>query len=170
MNLYHWVKNPRSLFFSQPMVRYLHRLMKKTHNLLLHKLRALGAEIIHADFREVVINTKKAQWEQAQSMVEFVCSEVKLAPWGGLLGLDPSKYWARLVWMDRYNFAGLEDGSEEAEGPLSNSLTDAELLRQGLVLRSEWEFGEHLPKKHRQVMVVSRCFRSRTRLVFSQGF
>jgi len=151
MNAYHWVNNPKSLFFAQPMVRYVHRLMKKTHNLLLHKLRALGAEVVHASFHQIVINTKKNQWEQAQSLIEFVTSELKQAPWGQLLGLEASHYWARLLWMDRYNFSGLEDGSEENGGLLGNQLTDPDLARQGLVLRSEWEFGEHLPKKHRQV-------------------
>jgi len=152
MNAYHWVNNPKSLFFAQPMVRYVHRLMKKTHNLLLHKLRALGAEVVHASFHQIVINTKKNQWEQAQSLIEFVTSELKQAPWGQLLGLEASHYWARLLWMDRYNFSGLEDGSEENDGLLGNQLTDPDLARQGLVLRSEWEFGEHLPKKHRQVL------------------
>ena len=154
MNLFHWVKNPRSLFFSQHMVRFVHKLMRKTHNVLLHKLRALGAEVVHASFHELVLNTKKAQWEQAQSLIEFVTSELKLTPWGPLLSLEPSRYWARLVWMDHFNFAGLEDGSDEHnEGALlGNQLTDPELRRQGLVLQSEWEMGEHLPKKHRQVL------------------
>ena len=143
------MNNPKSLFFAQPMVRYVHRLMKKTHNLLLQKLRALGAEVVHASFQ--MINTKKNQWEQAQSLIEFVTFELKQAHWGQLLGLEASHYWARLLWMDRYNFLGLEDGSEENDGLLGNQLTDPDLARQGLVLRSEWEFGEHLPKKHRQV-------------------
>ena len=66
--------------------------------------------------------------------------------------------------MDRYNFAGLEDGSDENDGILGNHLTDQDLLRQGLVLRSEWEFGEHLPKKHRQVLCIYRRMRERERL------
>ena len=151
LNLHQWITNPKSLFYAQPLVRYVHRLMKKTHNLLLHKLRALGAEIVQANFHQVVINTKKTQWDQAQSLIEFVASDLKQTAWGPLLRLDPANYWARLLWMDRYNYAGLEDGCEDHEGILGNKLTDPEILRQGLVLRSDWEFAEHLPKKHRQV-------------------
>ena len=81
----------------------------------------------------------------------FVASDLKQTAWGPLLRLDPANYWARLLWMDRYNYAGLEDGCEDHEGILGNKLTDPEILRQGLVLRSDWEFAEHLPKKHRQV-------------------
>ena len=100
---------------------------------------------------QVVINTKKAEWEQAHSLIEFIAAEIAQTQWGQLLRLDASNYWARLLWVDRYNHAGLEDGSEESEGFLGNHLTDPDLVRQGLVLRSEWEFGEHLPKKHKQV-------------------
>lgn len=82
MNIYHWVNNPKSLFHAQPMVRYVHRLLKKTHNLMLHKLRALGADIVQASFHQVVLNTKKNQWDQAQSLIEFVASELKQTPWG----------------------------------------------------------------------------------------
>jgi DNA polymerase epsilon subunit 1 len=152
MNLHQWVNNPKSLFYAQPMVRYVHRLMKKTHNLMLHKVRALGVEVVQASFHQVVLNTKKTQWEQAQSLIEFVQSELAKTPWGQLLTLRAENYWARLLWVDRYNFAGLEEGSEENDRVLGKALTDPDLLRMGLVLRSEWEFGEHLPKKHKQVL------------------
>jgi len=157
MNLYHWVNNPKSLFFAQPMVRYVHRLMKKTHNLMLHKMRALGAEIVQASFHQVVLNTKKTQWEQALSLIEFITSELGQTPWGQLLTLQPTNYWARLLWVDRYNYAGLEEDADANDSILGNSLTNDELGRIGLVLRSEWECAEHLPKKHKQVQYRMRC-------------
>ncbi|KAJ1486874.1 hypothetical protein T484DRAFT_1788264 [Baffinella frigidus] len=194
MNLYEWLNTPDSLFFSPGIARYLHRLQRKLYGLLISKLRSLGAEIVQASFTQVILNTKKTQGGQAVAYCEFL-QHIQLIPkqfWARLeslldtpcfkhIQLIPKQLWARLVFMDRYNFAGLEEmelGSDELEEerniqkairPAHDLLDDGlsweeerniqkairpvhDLLDDGLVLRQQWDIAEHLPRRFRRLV------------------
>ena len=157
MNLYHWLNNVDSLFFAPGIARYVHRLTRKLYGLLIAKLRSLGAEIIHASFQQVMLNTKKTQGGQAWGYCDFLQESLGDVPSFKHIVLSPRHVWARLVYMDRYNYAGLEElplGSRELEDErnIQRALRPAhDMLDDGLVLRSQWDIAEHLPRRFRKL-------------------
>ena len=153
MNMWRWINNTRSLFYSPALQRHVTRLVRKAFGLLVSKLRGLGAEVLHASFYQLVISTKKPSIGQAEGYVEYMINEIQQVPAFELLQLVPTATWARLVFQDRFNYAGLlhaPRGSPEEEAALVDPKADRDLLERGLVVVQEWDIAQHLPSKYRR--------------------
>ncbi len=73
------------------------------------------------------------------------------------LELDPLHFWQRLVYMDQYNYAGLEivqqdpDSIEQDEAGAREPPLAPELA--GMAVQMQWDIAEHLPRKWKQLFV-----------------
>ena len=148
MNLYRWINNRRSLFFTPAMQRHVHKIVCKTFGVLVGKLRQLGTEVIQAGIHTLVLNTRKISVEQARGHCDYLMRALREVPCMKYLELDPLHYWQRLVYMDRYNFAGLEIVSQGGD---PGSSQKGASQPSGMEVKMQWDIAEHLPRKWKQL-------------------
>ena len=94
---------------------------------LLAELRALGAVVVRADFNKLTIATDKAGLAEAEAYVDFVLASLKRRQLFHWVQLTPEKYWSSLVYVDPFNFGGIEHRQEwedELEESLPTQLVD----------------------------------------------
>ena len=161
MNLYRWVNNRRSLFFTPAMQRHVHKVVCKTFGVLVGKLRQLGTDVIHAGLHSLVLSTRKLSLDQARGHCDYIMRAIREVPCMKYLELDPLHYWQRLILLDQYNFAGLEIVQQELESTASQKVqdqfgpVDTPLAPElsGMAVRMQWDIAEHLPRKWKQLFL-----------------
>jgi DNA polymerase epsilon subunit 1 len=61
----------------EPLLQQLvHKLMKKIFLQLIHQLKLLGCEVVHASFNRLILHTKKKDFEEAHSYVQSVIKTI----------------------------------------------------------------------------------------------
>jgi len=163
-NFYRWLCSPTSRVFDPALVALVQSLVQKVFLELLNELRSLGAEIVHASFNKFVLCTKRVSMANARSYYRYLVDTVKTKPLFSVIEMTPTKWWRQLIFMDMYNYGGVEiEEEEEEEGiddekdvmssPSSSSSRDTTAKR----VVSEWDISRHLPplaKRHFEIIVA----------------
>jgi DNA polymerase epsilon subunit 1 len=155
MNLYRWINNRNSLFFTPAMQRHVHKIVCKTFGILVGKLRQLGTDVFQAGLHTLVLSTRKLSLDQARGHCDYLIRAIREVPCMKYLELDPVHFWQRLVFMDKYNFAGLQlmqqrgdtSSSQRDQGILSGGDSVVPSPFDGIQVRMQWDIAEHLPRK-----------------------
>lgn len=97
----------------------------------------------------------------ARSYYRYLVDTVKTKPLFSVIEMTPTKWWRQLIFMDMYNFGGVEIDSEAEQeekedmmtSPPSSPSSDSMSIR----VVSEWDISRHLPplaKRHFEIIVA----------------
>lgn len=152
-HLYRWLCSPTSKMHDPALHRILHKIMQKVFALLLAELRKLRATIVFADFSRIIIATGKYNMAAAQGYCEYLLKTLKSRELFEWLELEPKRYWHALLFMDQYNYGGIQakdvrtdlDASDLSQDPTQNGANE---------IISSWNIAEFLPKVTQDYFVV----------------
>ena len=149
LHFHRWLHSPASTLCDPLLARHIHSLMSRLYHSLLARLALLGSHIIAASFHRLVIDTRKTSRVQAQAYVDFILATLRKRPMYAHLGLHATRVWSGLLWMDSYNWSGLElmdDDSEQAYAvSIASGVSEEEQRLLGPSLVSCWHMSEYLP-------------------------
>ena len=111
-----WLSSQSSKFFMPMLRRYADGLMHKMFKALVEKLTALGATIVYASVKSIILCTGKTSQYTAMAYTRYLIDTIHDEPLFKLLALEPKKAWSQLLFMDRFNFAGFAGKYKELEG------------------------------------------------------
>ncbi|XP_010496915.2 PREDICTED: DNA polymerase epsilon catalytic subunit A [Camelina sativa] len=128
-----WLCSPSSKLHDPALHLMLHKVMQKVFALLLTDLRRLGAMIIYADFSKVIIDTGKFDLSAAKAYCESLLTAVGNSSIFEWILLEPVHYWHSLLFMDQYNYTGIQ-------------ATDDESSPDEVAIEQKWSVARHLPE------------------------
>ncbi|KAL6577446.1 DNA polymerase epsilon catalytic subunit A [Orobanche minor] len=139
-NLYRWLCSPKSKLHDPALHRMLHKVMQKVFALLMAELRKFGATIVFASFSKVIIDTGKSDLAAAKAYCESILKTLQTRDLFEWVELEPFKFWHSLLFMDQYNYGGIQAGPED--------ISTDECSRPSLVkdIVSSWTIAENLIK------------------------
>ncbi|XP_077235840.1 DNA polymerase epsilon catalytic subunit A-like [Tasmannia lanceolata] len=155
-HLYRWLCSPQSKLHDPALHRVLHKVMEKVFALLLAEFRKLGAAIVFADFSKIIIDTGKCDLFAAQAYCECLLKTLQTRDLFEWIELEPLHFWHSLLFMDQYNFGGIQakpSGSCPTDKPLSEDI----VADPQVDIVSSWNIAEYLPKVTQDhfVLIVS---------------
>ncbi|MCO5564216.1 hypothetical protein L7F22_017874 [Adiantum nelumboides] len=159
-HLYRWLCSPHSKLHDPALHRVLHKVMQKLFALLLAELRKLGATIVFADFSRIIIATGKTNVQGAQGYCEYLVKTLQTRDLFEWIELDPQRYWHSLLFMDQYNYGGIQvkdlqlQGSNSIEGMSQSDLSQNDLEVSQPDIISSWNIAEYLPKVTQDYFIV----------------
>lgn len=80
---------------------------RKVFTLLLAELKRLGADVIFADTRRVILSTKKNSLSSASAFIEGLRGALRTRELFNWLELEPNKVWHTLLFKGPHDFGGL---------------------------------------------------------------
>ena len=123
-HVYRLVSSSDPLLNDPALHRVVHSMMKETFLRLLGELQRLGCSIVCASFHKVTIATNKETLGEAEEYVNFVLSTIRnrseagsdsqLAGGLGRVALRPSTFYTHFLFLDEYNFGGIQLERREA--------------------------------------------------------
>ncbi|KAK3041245.1 hypothetical protein RJ639_001528, partial [Escallonia herrerae] len=131
-HLYRWLCSPQSKLHDPALHRMLNKVMQKVFALLLAEFRKLGATIV------------------------FATSQKDLFEW---IELEPLQFWHSLLFMDQYNYGGIQakgnGGSAQGSSNVSTESLHDDECQVDIV--SSWSVAETLPKETQDhfILIVS---------------
>ncbi|XP_052142333.1 DNA polymerase epsilon catalytic subunit A-like isoform X1 [Oryza glaberrima] len=150
-HLYRWLCSPRSKLHDPALHRLLHNVMKKVFALMLAEFRKLGANVIFANFSKIIIDTGKVDLSSARAYCDSLLKTLQTRDIFEWVELEPLHYWHSLLFMDQYNYGGIQANMQNAtsEGS-SDGDNDIDIV-------SSWNIAEYLPKATQDhfVLIVS---------------
>ncbi|GJP47493.1 hypothetical protein CLOM_g6680 [Closterium sp. NIES-68] len=111
-HLYRWICSPSSSLHDPFLHRLMHKIMCKLFALLLAELRRLGATVVYADFSRVIVATSRRSLPTAMAYVDYLVTAVNSRDAFELLHLEKQRVWHSLLFLDKFNFGGIVDGSQ----------------------------------------------------------
>ncbi|KAL4591685.1 hypothetical protein LXL04_004655 [Taraxacum kok-saghyz] len=145
-HLYRWLCSPRSKLHDPALHRMLHKVMQKVFALLLSEFRKLGATIIFANFSKVILDTGKSDLSAAQAYCDSLLKTLQTRDLFEWIELEPMQFWHSLLFMDQYNYGGIQPKLDETddEGPQVD-------------IDNKWNIAENLPQKNQDhfILIVS---------------
>ncbi|KAH7426493.1 hypothetical protein KP509_10G003400 [Ceratopteris richardii] len=157
-HLYRWLCSPHSKLHDPTLHRVLHKVMQKVFALLLAELRKLGATIVFADFSRIIIATGKINVQGAQGYCEYLVKTLQTRDLFEWIELEPQRYWHSLLFMDQYNYGGIQVKDEQlqnscpSEGMSQNEAENQVELQPDII--SSWNIAEYLPKVTQEYFIV----------------
>ncbi|KAI5066379.1 hypothetical protein GOP47_0019003 [Adiantum capillus-veneris] len=159
-HLYRWLCSPHSKLHDPALHRVLHKVMQKVFALLLAELRKLGATIVFADFSRIIIATGKTNVQGAQGYCEYLVKTLQTRDLFEWIELDPQRYWHSLLFMDQYNYGGIQvkdlqlqdTNCGERMSQSNSSQNDLEVSQPDII--SSWNIAEYLPKVTQDYFIV----------------
>ncbi|XP_062219147.1 DNA polymerase epsilon catalytic subunit A-like [Phragmites australis] len=147
-HLYRWLCSPRSKLHNPALHRLLHNVMKKVFALMLAELRKLGANVIFANFSKIIIDTGKVDLSSAHAYCNSLLKTLQTRDLFEWIELEPLHYWHSLLFMDQYNYGGIQAKTLDAD------CSDGD---NGIDIVSSWNIAEYLPKATQDhfVLIVS---------------
>nr|BAD23092.1 putative DNA polymerase epsilon catalytic subunit protein isoform b [Oryza sativa Japonica Group] len=150
-HLYRWLCSPRSKLHDPALHHLLHNVMKKVFALMLAEFRKLGANVIFANFSKIIIDTGKVDLLSARAYCDSLLKTLQTRDIFEWVELEPLHYWHSLLFMDQYNYGGIQAKMQNAtsEGS-SDGDNDIDIV-------SSWNIAEYLPKATQDhfVLIVS---------------
>jgi len=107
-NMYRWVCSPASRLYNPAIQRAVQGLMRKLLLQLVAELNRLGARVVHVDTCSLVIATNKRNVAAAVGYTDYVLETLGKRELFQHLDLTPIKFWHTLLFIDRYNYLGVE--------------------------------------------------------------
>ncbi|KAI3653215.1 hypothetical protein MP228_002640 [Amoeboaphelidium protococcarum] len=107
-SVYRWISSPSSKLYDPAIHAYVQQLMKKVLLQLLSEFKRLGANVIYATYDKIIIVTTKTSHVNAKAWNDFILQSLLDKDMFAALELGDTAYWDSLLWMDKYNFGGLQ--------------------------------------------------------------
>ncbi|WJZ89858.1 hypothetical protein VitviT2T_009046 [Vitis vinifera] len=157
-HLYRWLYSPQSKLHDPALHRILHKVMQKVFALLLAEFRKLGATIVFANFSKVIIDTGKSDLSAAKAYCDSLLKTLQTRDLFEWIEIEPLHFWHSLLFMDQYNYGGVQARSHGgsligSSDPTSESIEDESQVD----IVSSWNIAEQLPKTIQDhfVLIVS---------------
>jgi len=125
--------------------------MKKVFALLLTEFRKLGANVIFANFSKIIIDTGKVDLPSARAYCDSLLKTLQTRDLFEWIELEPLHYWHSLLFMDQYNYGGIQAKTQiVTSADSSDGDNDIDIV-------SSWNIAEYLPKATQDhfVLIVS---------------
>lgn len=107
VHFYRWVRSSNALLYDPALRRALNNLMRKLFLQIIAEFKRLGADVIHADFNRIIINTQKRSIVDAISYVDYIVQNIRNKELFHSVHLSYTQCWEFLLWMDPANFSGV---------------------------------------------------------------
>lgn len=124
VHFYRWVRSSKALLYDPALRRALNNLMRKLFLQIIAEFKRLGADVIHADFNRIIINTQKRNIVDAISYVDYIVQNIRNKELFHSVHLSYTQCWDFLLWMDPANFSGVRGRLPKDMNP--DSQTDAD--------------------------------------------
>ncbi|XP_052190980.1 DNA polymerase epsilon catalytic subunit A-like isoform X2 [Diospyros lotus] len=150
-HLYRWLCSPQSKLHDPSLHRMLHKVMQKVFALLLAEFRKLGATIIFANFSKIIIDTGKSDLFAAKAYCDSLLKTLQARDLFEWIELEPLQFWHSLLFMDQYNFGGIQARTNsELEKGSTHDESQVDIV-------SSWNIAENLPKATQDhfILIVS---------------
>lgn len=105
--LHRWLQSPSSNMYDPCLYGVVHGMMKKVFMKLIAAIKDLGASIVHADFRKVILATTKESLLTAKPYQEYLFRTLQSKQIFNELELRLVYCWDVLIWMDEMNHGGI---------------------------------------------------------------
>ncbi|KAK2968076.1 hypothetical protein RJ640_000491, partial [Escallonia rubra] len=158
-HLYRWLCSPQSKLHDPALHRMLHKVMQKIFALLLAEFRKLGATIVFANFSKVIIDTGKSDLSAAKAYSDSLLRTLQTRDLFEWIELEPLQFWHSLLFMDQYNYGGIQakgnGGSAQGSSSVSTESLHDDECQVDIV--SSWSVAETLPKETQDhfILIVS---------------
>eukprot|EP00057_Strongylocentrotus_purpuratus_P019483 XP_011673957.1 PREDICTED: DNA polymerase epsilon catalytic subunit A [Strongylocentrotus purpuratus] len=131
MHYYRWLCSPSALLYDPALRRTLNGLMKKLFLQLMSEFKRLGAVIVHANYNQIVICTKKTRIVDAVTYVDYVTNTIKSNDLFHGVELSYKQCWQLIMWLDTANHGGVKGKIPEAlEGENSENTEEDDVSWQ----------------------------------------
>ena len=87
--------------------RIVYGLMTKLFKRLISEFKRLGAKVIYADFRKIVVYTNKYDRESANEYINFIVNAIVRIPTFSFLEIHTKTLWEQLLWLGPDNYCGI---------------------------------------------------------------
>ncbi|CAM8878713.1 unnamed protein product [Rhodiola kirilowii] len=148
-HLYRWLCSPHSKLHDPALHRLLHKVMQKVFALLLAEFRKLGATIVFANFSKIILDTGKSDLPAAKAYCDSVLRALQTRDLFEWIELEPQHFWHSLLFMDQYNFGGIQATPSEGGDSVNDSENEAPVD-----IVSSWNIAECLPKATQDQFVL----------------
>ncbi|KAD4583994.1 hypothetical protein E3N88_21595 [Mikania micrantha] len=144
-HLYRWLCSPQSKLHDPALLRMLHKVMQKVFALLLADFRKSGATIVFSNYSKVILDTGKPDFNAAQAYCDTLRETLQKSNLFKWIELEPTQFWHSLLFMDQYNYGGIQAINETNDG-----------LQVDIV--AKWNIAENLSKETRDyfILIVSK--------------
>ena len=160
----------------EPSLRHLVELcVRKTFTLLLAEMKKLGATVVFADARRVIVSTGKRRLANASAFVEGMRASLRKRELFSWLELEPVKQWHALLFRGPFDYGGLvasalptasQWAGHDTQGPDDDELDPCAVNGgdggHGEALDMHWNVASFLPeslREHFEVLVGEFIFR-----------
>jgi DNA polymerase epsilon subunit 1 len=159
----------------EPSLRHLVELcVRKTFTLLLAEMKKLGATVVFADARRVIVSTGKKRLANASAFVEGMRASLRKRELFSWLELEPVKQWHALLFRGPFDYGGLvasalptasQWAGHDTQGPDDDELDPGAVNGGdggGEALDMHWNVASFLPeslREHFEVLVGEFIFR-----------
>lgn len=157
-HLYRWLCSPQSKLHDPALHRMLHKVMQKVFALLLAEFRKLGAAIIFANFAKIIIDTGKSDLSAAKAYSDSLIRALQTRDLFEWIELEPLQFWHSLLFMDQYNYGGIQARVHGRSSEDISKQNDEHVLDESQVeIVSSWNVAENIPKEMQDhfILVVS---------------
>jgi DNA polymerase epsilon subunit 1 len=104
--LLRWLLSPLSNLYDPCLYGLVQGMMKKVFMQLVAEFRRLGAKVVFANFRRIIIATSKESMDGAIAYWQYLSRSIQRKQVLEVLELKKVNYWQVLVWMDEMNYGG----------------------------------------------------------------
>ncbi|XP_074301915.1 DNA polymerase epsilon catalytic subunit A-like [Silene latifolia] len=151
-HLYRWLCSPQSKLHDPSLHTMLCKVMQKVFALLLAEFRKLGATIVFANFSKIILDTGKADLSAARAYCERLLKALQTRDMFEWIEIEPLHFWHSLLFMDQYNYGGIQAKDSDAASASSSTFSSGELQ---VDIVSSWNIAEYLPKTTQDHFVVT---------------
>ena len=118
--LYRIISSPDTLLYDPTLHRCLHKMMRDIFLQLMASLQTLGCSVIYGCFSRIVVCTHKYNLHAAKEHIDFILSTMQQQENIQHLEIVPNRVWTHYIFMDEYNFGGVEYQSRDEDDILDD--------------------------------------------------
>ena len=115
VNLYRLLVDANSTYYHDKLHSFVERLMQKAWMQLVAEVRRLGGNVVFANKSKLIVNTGKAQLEEAEQFVTYLINQLQEKPIFSLLKLNIENYWKKMIFLDDFNWSGTQQVAAQGE-------------------------------------------------------
>ncbi|KAJ8327871.1 DNA polymerase epsilon catalytic subunit [Batrachochytrium dendrobatidis] len=151
-HLYRWITSPSARFFDPALFRFVHDLMKRVFSSLVNHLRKLGSEVIYASFEKIVVSTNKMTLPNAVGYIAYTVAAMSKRDLFAHIEIKPVRFWRHMMWMDVFNWAGIELVQNESDGTThvdnAHAFNKENMDEENARVDMKWSMIDGLPARH----------------------
>jgi len=158
-----WIFSSNSRMREPGMQHLVELCSRKVFTLLISELKRLGADVVFADTRRIIVSTKKNSLASASAFIAGLRSAIGTRELFNWLEIEPTKVWHTLLFRGPHDFGGLaanesvlqtlflNNGVEDAPMDTENVPTDTQLDPTAVegdeaALEMHWNIATFLPE------------------------